>query len=220
MAGTGRQRRATMSGLRIAVPRGALFTDTLDLLDRLGIDTREVRDNDRKLLFDDGRDRHDATVRRPDLRRGRSGRPRYHRQGRADGAVRARGLRAVDLGYGRCPMVLASVDGRGSRGGGAAAARGRPDRDQIPADRGAPLPRDRSPGGDRRGQGLGRAGAADRARRGDRRPDRDRDDVARERARRPRGDRGLHRAPDRQSGRPQAAGAETIDGLLERVNAV
>ena len=34
-------------------PRGALFADTLDLLDRLGIDTREVRENDRKLLFED-----------------------------------------------------------------------------------------------------------------------------------------------------------------------
>ena len=42
-----------MRNLRIAVPRGALFTETLDVLDRLGIDTGEVRDNDRKLLFDD-----------------------------------------------------------------------------------------------------------------------------------------------------------------------
>ena len=41
-----------MNDLHIAVPRGALFTDTLDLLDRLGIDTREVRENDRKLLFE------------------------------------------------------------------------------------------------------------------------------------------------------------------------
>ncbi|PZS15159.1 MAG: ATP phosphoribosyltransferase, partial [Solirubrobacterales bacterium] len=41
-----------MSGLRIAVPRGALLGDTLDLLDRLGIDTHEVRGNDRRLLFE------------------------------------------------------------------------------------------------------------------------------------------------------------------------
>ena len=39
--------------LRIAVPRGALFTGALDLLDTLGVDTREVRENDRKLLFGD-----------------------------------------------------------------------------------------------------------------------------------------------------------------------
>ena len=29
-----------MTDLRIAVPRGALLGDTLDLLDRLGLDTR------------------------------------------------------------------------------------------------------------------------------------------------------------------------------------
>ena len=36
-------------GLTIAVPRGALLDDTLDLLDDLGVDTSEVRTNDRKL---------------------------------------------------------------------------------------------------------------------------------------------------------------------------
>ena len=40
-------------GLTVAVPRGALFSDTLDLLDRLGVDTGELRANDRKLLFAD-----------------------------------------------------------------------------------------------------------------------------------------------------------------------
>ena len=44
---------AAHAGLRIAVPRGALFADTLDLLERIGLDTREVRENDRKLLFGD-----------------------------------------------------------------------------------------------------------------------------------------------------------------------
>ena len=39
--------------MRIAVPRGALLAETLDLLDGLGLDTREVRANDRKLLFED-----------------------------------------------------------------------------------------------------------------------------------------------------------------------
>ena len=42
-----------LNGLRIAVPRGALLRETLDILDELGVDTREVRDNDRKLLFED-----------------------------------------------------------------------------------------------------------------------------------------------------------------------
>jgi ATP phosphoribosyltransferase len=40
-------------GLTIAVPRGALMKDTLDRLDALGLDTSEVRSNDRKLLFGD-----------------------------------------------------------------------------------------------------------------------------------------------------------------------
>ncbi len=62
-----------MSELRVAVPRGALFADTLNLLDRVGLDTREVRANDRKLLFEDVRHRHDAPVRRSHLRRGGRG---------------------------------------------------------------------------------------------------------------------------------------------------
>ncbi len=44
---------AALNGLKIAVPRGALLRETLDLLDRLGVDTAEVRSNDRKLLFED-----------------------------------------------------------------------------------------------------------------------------------------------------------------------
>ena len=43
----------SLEGLKLAVPRGALMGDTLDLLDRLGVDTAEVRANDRKLLFED-----------------------------------------------------------------------------------------------------------------------------------------------------------------------
>jgi ATP phosphoribosyltransferase len=39
-----------LNRLRLAVPRGALMREALDLLDRLGVDTREVRANDRKLL--------------------------------------------------------------------------------------------------------------------------------------------------------------------------
>ncbi len=44
---------SALNGLRVAVPRGALFKETLDVLDRLGVDTAEVRGNDRKLLFAD-----------------------------------------------------------------------------------------------------------------------------------------------------------------------
>ena len=97
--------------LRIAVPRGALFSGTLDLLDTLGIDTTEVRDNDRKLLFDDGRI---ITMRPSDV-------PTYVAAGAADIGITGKDVlleqseREVyelrDLGYGRCTMVLASEAG-------------------------------------------------------------------------------------------------------------
>jgi ATP phosphoribosyltransferase len=41
-----------LNGLTLAVPRGALMRETLDLLDALGVDTGDVRSNDRKLLFE------------------------------------------------------------------------------------------------------------------------------------------------------------------------
>jgi ATP phosphoribosyltransferase len=100
-----------VNGLRIAVPRGALFTDTLDLLDRLGIDTREVRENDRKLLFEDS---GIVTMRPSDV-------PTYVEAGAADLGITGKDVlmeqaerevyELMDLGYGRCRMVLAGVEG-------------------------------------------------------------------------------------------------------------
>ncbi|MGZ4168537.1 MAG: ATP phosphoribosyltransferase [Solirubrobacteraceae bacterium] len=100
-----------MSELRIAVPRGALFAETLDLLDRIGLDTREVRDNDRKLLFEDA---GIVTMRPSDV-------PTYVEAGAADIGITGKDVlmeqserevyELVDLGYGRCRMVLASVAG-------------------------------------------------------------------------------------------------------------
>jgi ATP phosphoribosyltransferase len=100
-----------MSDLRIAVPRGALLSDTLDLLDRIGLDTREVRENDRKLLFEDV---GIVTMRPSDV-------PTYVEAGAADIGVTGKDVlmeqserevyELVDLGYGRCRMVLASVAG-------------------------------------------------------------------------------------------------------------
>jgi len=100
-----------MSELRIAVPRGALFGDTLDLLDRLGLDTSEVRANDRKLLFDE---EGIVTMRPSDV-------PTYVEAGVADIGVTGKDVlmeqserelyELVDLGYGRCRMVLATVAG-------------------------------------------------------------------------------------------------------------
>ena len=100
-----------MNGLRIAVPRGALFADTLDLLDRLGIDTREVRENDRKLLFEDS---GIVTMRPSDV-------PTYVEAGAADLGITGKDVlmeqaerevyELMDLGYGRCQMVLAGEEG-------------------------------------------------------------------------------------------------------------
>jgi ATP phosphoribosyltransferase len=100
-----------MTGLRIAVPRGALFADTLDLLDRLGLDTAEVRGNDRKLLFDET---GIITMRPSDV-------PTYVEAGAADIGITGKDVlmeqserevhELADLGYGRCVMVLASVAG-------------------------------------------------------------------------------------------------------------
>jgi ATP phosphoribosyltransferase/ATP phosphoribosyltransferase regulatory subunit len=97
-------------GLTFAVPRGALFEETLDALDRLGVDTRDVRDNDRRLLFEDV---GVVTMRPSDV-------PTYVEAGAADLGIvgkdvlmeqRGRGVfELLDLGYGGCRMVLASVD--------------------------------------------------------------------------------------------------------------
>jgi ATP phosphoribosyltransferase len=105
MSGSGEQ------ALRIAVPRGALLGQTLDLLDRLGIATVEVRGNDRKLLFDDV---GIVTMRPSDV-------PTYVEAGAADIGITGKDVlmeqpeRGVielrDLGYGRCEMVLATVEG-------------------------------------------------------------------------------------------------------------
>jgi ATP phosphoribosyltransferase len=100
-----------MSDVRIAVPRGALFEDTLNLLDRLGLDTREVRSNDRKLLFEES---GIVTMRPSDV-------PTYVEAGAADLGITGKDVlleqserevyELVDLGFGRCQMVLATVAG-------------------------------------------------------------------------------------------------------------
>ena len=100
-----------MNDLRIAVPRGALFADTLDLLDRLGADTGEVRENDRKLLFEEA---GIITMRPSDV-------PTYVEAGAADLGITGKDVlmeqserevyELTDLGYGRCTIVLAGVAG-------------------------------------------------------------------------------------------------------------
>jgi ATP phosphoribosyltransferase len=111
-----------LHGLTIAVPRGALFGPTVDLLTDLGLATTELRVNDRKLLF---ADIGIITMRPSDV-------PTYVEAGAADlgitgkdvlleraggraGGIPANGGRGVyellDLGFGRCVMVLATIAG-------------------------------------------------------------------------------------------------------------
>jgi ATP phosphoribosyltransferase len=101
----------SVAGLTIAVPRGALFGDTLDRLDRLGVDTAGVRGNERRLLFaEEGL----ITMRPSDV-------PTYVEAGAADLGITGKDVlmeqaerdvyELLDLGYGRCRMVLASPAG-------------------------------------------------------------------------------------------------------------
>ena len=99
-----------MAELTIAVPRGALMAGTLDLLDGIGIDTREVRENDRKLLFEDV---GIVTMRPSDV-------PTYVEAGAADLGITGKDVlveqserdvyELLDLGYGTCRMIVATVE--------------------------------------------------------------------------------------------------------------
>jgi ATP phosphoribosyltransferase len=101
-----------LRGLTVAVPRGALFVETLDMLDRLGVDTGELRGNDRKLLFEDI---GVITMRPSDV-------PTYVEAGAADVGITGKDVlleqtwhrdvyELLDLGYGRCVMVFATLAG-------------------------------------------------------------------------------------------------------------
>src|ERR671912_2949100 len=100
-----------LNGLTLAVPRGALMGDTVDLLDALGADTAEVRANDRKLLFEDA---GIVTMRPSDV-------ATYVEAGAADIGITGKDVLAeqserevyelLDLGFGGTTMVLATVDG-------------------------------------------------------------------------------------------------------------
>jgi ATP phosphoribosyltransferase len=93
-------------GLTIAIPRGSLFMETLDLLDELGIDTVAIRSNDRRLVFPGI-----LTVRPSDV-------PTYVEHGSADLGITGKDVlveqsqrevyELADLGYGHCRMIVAT----------------------------------------------------------------------------------------------------------------
>ena len=99
----------TGEGLTIAVPRGALFAETLALLDRLGVDTSEVRGNERRLVFPEI---GVVTTRPSDV-------PTYVEHGAADLGITGKDVlleqperevyELLDLGFGTCRMVVATA---------------------------------------------------------------------------------------------------------------
>lgn len=101
------------SGLRLALPRGALLEPCLEMLDRAGFDTTEPRSGSRALIFDLG-GLTIITVRPSDV-------PTYVEAGAAGLGITGKDIlteqydRAVyelaDLGFGRCRMVLAARTG-------------------------------------------------------------------------------------------------------------
>jgi ATP phosphoribosyltransferase len=111
--------RAVAGGpLRIAVPRGALFGETLDVLEAVGIDTAAARGDSRSLIFAAG-DFVLVTMRPSDV-------PTYVEAGAADVGITGKDVlleqadrgvyELLDLGFGRCRMVLAGRRGDDSLG--------------------------------------------------------------------------------------------------------
>lgn len=107
-------RRVPRGGsLRLAVPRGALYGGCLDLLERAGFDTAEARGDSRSLIFELA-GLTVVTVRPSDV-------PTYVEAGAAHLGITGRDvleeqddrtlLRLADLGFGRCRMVVAAIEG-------------------------------------------------------------------------------------------------------------
>ena len=99
--------------LRLAIPRGALWEETLDALDRSGVKTAELRSDSRSLVFEvDGLTL--ITMRPSDV-------PTYVEAGAADLGVTGKDVlleqrdrityEVLDLRYGACRMVLAARAG-------------------------------------------------------------------------------------------------------------
>jgi ATP phosphoribosyltransferase len=99
--------------LKIAVPRGALFTETLDVLDGAGIVTAELRGDSRSLIFE-ASGMTLVTMRPSDV-------PTYVESGAADVGITGKDVlleqadrvvyELLDLGFGACRMVLAARTG-------------------------------------------------------------------------------------------------------------
>src|SRR5262249_50737694 len=99
--------------LKLAVPRGALYGETLDVLDAAGVDPSGPRSDSRSLIFETD-ELTMVTMRPSDV-------PTYVESGAAEVGITGKDVlleqadRAVyellDLGFGRCRMVLAGRRG-------------------------------------------------------------------------------------------------------------
>ncbi len=114
MSGIARPTAAIQSGpLRMALPRGSLLEETLDVLDQIGADTAGLRSDSRSLIFET-EDLTFVTMRPSDV-------PTYVEAGAADVGITGKDVlmeqsdrvfyELSDLGYGGCRMVLAGPDG-------------------------------------------------------------------------------------------------------------
>jgi ATP phosphoribosyltransferase len=106
--------RARIGGpLKLAVPRGALFADTVETLDAIGIDVGALRSDSRSLVFESA-ELTLVTMRPSDV-------PTYVEAGAADLGITGKDVlmeqhdrivyEFLDLGYGACRMVLAGRRG-------------------------------------------------------------------------------------------------------------
>ncbi|HMI82191.1 MAG TPA: ATP phosphoribosyltransferase [Solirubrobacterales bacterium] len=113
MSGFAGSRAKADGPLKLAVPRGALFGETLDVLDAAGVDTAEPRGDSRSLIFEtEGLTL--VTMRPSDV-------PTYVEAGAADVGITGKDVlleqsdrvvyELLDLGFGRCRMVLAARTG-------------------------------------------------------------------------------------------------------------
>jgi ATP phosphoribosyltransferase len=106
--------RARSGGpLKLALPRGALWGDTLDVLDRIGVGTAKLRSDSRSLVFESN-GLTLVTMRPSDV-------PTYVEAGAADLGITGKDVlleqpdrivyEVLDLRYGACRMVLAGRTG-------------------------------------------------------------------------------------------------------------
>jgi ATP phosphoribosyltransferase len=114
MSGVAGPIRARVGGpLKLAVPRGALFDDTVRTLDEIGVDVAALRSDSRSLVFETP-DLTLVTMRPSDV-------PTYVEAGAAELGITGKDVlmeqhdrvvyEFLDLGYGVCQMVLAGRRG-------------------------------------------------------------------------------------------------------------